>query len=356
MNTTVSVNSSRHFSLMKNKVPKISDVQTLVKIHYAGICGTDKQFADGTRALEQSILGHEAIGSIVAQGRLVLSECKVGDLVVFRPHSEEHPSEILGHNITGVFSEYIVLDNEKLNELTVVCDVSEANEIFALTEPLAASIFSLELLQTKSSIKRLGIIGLGSIGCLIALTVSLLHEESEIFCFHNNENIEHVKSHIFNLYPNVHLIDMDNLTSIEKLKGSLDSLVICTSKNNSQDALKLAVELSIDNAIIDLLSGYNNAKVDVQGTIIDTEKIRGRNVCGNKLVKQHIIGSKSIYLTGHRGVSKSHMKRSLELLKSHQKIYSMVISNTLTPNEAVELMNRLSNRCSSINLKNLIKF
>ncbi|MYM59303.1 alcohol dehydrogenase catalytic domain-containing protein [Vibrio sp. OCN044] len=339
---------------MEENKPKISGDQTLIKIHYAGICGTDKQFADGTREIEQSILGHEAVGSIVAIGKDVISTRRVGDLVVFLPHSKEHPSEILGHNIAGVFSKYIVLDSQKLDELTVVCDGSEDDEILALTEPLAASIFSLELLSTKSNIRRLGIIGIGTIGCLIALTAMLIYDEPEIYCFHNNK--ENIESHILYNYPNIHFIDIRDNSLIYDLNGSLDSLVICTPKNDSIDVIQLAVELASDHAIIDLLSGYNKYELDIQGTVINTEKIRQKNICGDKFVERTIIGSKEIYLTGHRGVSKAHMEKSIGLLSSHKYIYHNVINNKLTPEEAVEYLNSISDGYSSEFLKTIIKF
>lgn len=71
-----------HIELLDIPVPKLQDCEVLIRVRYAGICGTDlKIYADQAPYRPPVVLGHEFSGEIVQLGSGV-SHWSVGDPVV----------------------------------------------------------------------------------------------------------------------------------------------------------------------------------------------------------------------------------------------------------------------------------
>ncbi len=72
--------------LVNCEIPTITDDQVLIRVEYAGICGSDLHILQETsRYSDHVILGHEAIGHIVSRGRRVPECLGLGDAVVLHP-------------------------------------------------------------------------------------------------------------------------------------------------------------------------------------------------------------------------------------------------------------------------------
>ncbi|SDI92850.1 zinc-dependent alcohol dehydrogenase [Alteribacillus bidgolensis] len=162
----------------EENIPHLNDKEALVKVAYAGICGTDMMIYSGAhpRAAPPLIMGHEFSGYVKeVKG---LDRIKPGDRVTINPLiscgkcyacsiGQNHICnnlKYLGIDRNGGFAEYVSVPANNL----FLLDDSVSDEEGALTEPLAVAVHSIR----KSSM-RIGdvvvILGAGPIGMLIAM-------------------------------------------------------------------------------------------------------------------------------------------------------------------------------------------
>ncbi|WP_213995904.1 zinc-binding alcohol dehydrogenase family protein [Tepidanaerobacter syntrophicus] len=111
--------------IVEREIPKIeNDDEVLVKVKYAGICGSDIHIYHGTSpvATYPRVIGHEFVGEIVETGQNVM-HLKTGDKVVVEPIyycGKCYPCkigrpnvceklEVLGVHRDGGFQEYVVV-------------------------------------------------------------------------------------------------------------------------------------------------------------------------------------------------------------------------------------------------------
>lgn len=162
-------------------VPKIDQEEALIKVEYAGICGTDLTIVSGNlpRVNPPLIIGHELSGEIVEIGREE-TELKVGDKVTVRPllscgkcyacqmgwdHVCQHLG-LLGIDVDGAFATYVKAPLKTIYRLPEGVSL----DLAAMTEPLAVA----QHIITVSNLKigdKVAIVGAGPIGMLVALTV-----------------------------------------------------------------------------------------------------------------------------------------------------------------------------------------
>lgn len=143
-------------------VPEISDNQALVKMICCGICnGTDaklihrsfKGFGSESYPL---MLGHEAVGEVVAVGKKVVSY-KVGDKVLLPFVNGDDDKYGNLKSGWGGFSEYGVVDDAKAYPEGKAPECAYAQTVLPDTvDPVDASMI-ITLREVLSSIKRFGI-------------------------------------------------------------------------------------------------------------------------------------------------------------------------------------------------------
>ena len=158
--------------------PEMGPAQIKVKIAYTGLCGTDPENLEGRFGLmppevykQPRILGHEASGTIVAIGKDVKGDFKVGQRVAmnFRgscgacyycQNGMEHYCRY-GAHASGSFAEYAVYPESAVYLLTD--DISF--EIGSLLEPVSVAVHAIDQanVYTGSSV---AICGGGPIGLL----------------------------------------------------------------------------------------------------------------------------------------------------------------------------------------------
>ena len=117
------------------EIPLIGDDEALIKIAYAGICGSDMHFLSG-RYNEKfirppQVIGHEFSGTIAKIGKNV-SGYKIGDRVTAHPfggcgecyfckRAQENfclnPFNVLSQPRAGAFAEYTVVKAKQLYKL-----------------------------------------------------------------------------------------------------------------------------------------------------------------------------------------------------------------------------------------------
>ena len=118
--------------LVERPMPEIKEPnQVLVKVHAAGICGSDVHVYHGSNpyAKYPVVLGHEGSGEVIAVGEGV-TDLKPGASVVFEPitycgkcyacrcghHNVCRELKVLGCIVDGIFQEYVVMPRSQVYE------------------------------------------------------------------------------------------------------------------------------------------------------------------------------------------------------------------------------------------------
>jgi threonine dehydrogenase-like Zn-dependent dehydrogenase len=148
--------------------------EALVKVHLAGICGTDLELVKGYYPFN-GIPGHEFVGEIVKapaephrEGQRVVGEINITcgrcpSCLAGRPTHCEKRSVPGIKDRNGAFADYLCLP---LNNLIAVPD-SVSDDAAVFTEPLAAALEIQEQIRVRSP-DRVLVVGAGRLGQLIA--------------------------------------------------------------------------------------------------------------------------------------------------------------------------------------------
>ncbi len=165
--------------LREEKMPELLPGQSLVKVKYCGICGTDVHVLHGSFAANLPIIpGHEFVGELVEVCGDGAERYALGDLVVAQPffscgncqacaQGKENICQsiaFMGTRTNGAFAEYVRVPTRKMYTLPAGFDA----ELAGLTEPLAVAVHDVRRsgLQVGEAVL---VIGGGAIGLLEAL-------------------------------------------------------------------------------------------------------------------------------------------------------------------------------------------
>lgn len=173
--------------------PEINDDEVLVKIKYAGICGSDPHIYHQNISYNINvpiILGHEFSGEIVKVGKNV-KKWKLGDRVTAETHADYCNKCILckmghyhlcrdrkgyGFHVNGVFSEFVKVNQRILHKLPENVSFKEG----AAVEPLCVVYNAIINNSSFSRGSSVMVIGPGAIGSLSALLVDILGSDKVI--------------------------------------------------------------------------------------------------------------------------------------------------------------------------------
>lgn len=156
-------------------IPQISDDEVLVKVKYAGICGSDipRSMITGAR-LYPLILGHEFSGTVAKTGKNV-RQLAEGDRVVVAPlipcrkciYCQEgnyglcEQYTIIGTGCDGAFAEYTKVPQEHVLKIPDHLDLESACGV----EPATIGFFGLQKAKIQPG-ETVVVMGCGSIGQL----------------------------------------------------------------------------------------------------------------------------------------------------------------------------------------------
>ncbi len=159
-------------------VPKLKDRQVRIAISLAGICGADLEMVAGYNSGNPIVLGHEFVGTVEScpeashqLGRRVVGEINVGcgscPDCLQRDFYHCLGRICLGiFNQDGAFAEFLALPLVNIHAVPDSLEDSEA----VFVEPVAAA-FRLQDQLVLSPETRIGVLGAGKQGILIALTL-----------------------------------------------------------------------------------------------------------------------------------------------------------------------------------------
>lgn len=170
-------------------MPTLETDEALVKVRYAGICGSDVHVYQGHHgtATYPRIPGHEFVGELVDFNGTMKKGLAKGDFVVAQPFfscgncqscitgSDNVCEElqILGIHVDGTFAEYVKVPIRKLYKIRKDMDLRLA----AMAEPLAVAVHDVMTANVEIGDKVL-VSGGGPIGMLIAIVAK--HSGAEV--------------------------------------------------------------------------------------------------------------------------------------------------------------------------------
>jgi threonine dehydrogenase-like Zn-dependent dehydrogenase len=179
--------------------PEPGPGEVLVKVHLAGICGTDLQILRGYHGFK-GVMGHEFVGQVAGPvhspwlGQRVAGEITIGcgacDLCRRGLAGHCRERRVLGlKDRDGAFAPYLTLPAANLHAVD-----PKIPDVFAVfTEPLAAALRVLEAAKVSPSARVL-VVGDGSLGLQISWVLALSGAEVHL-AGHHPEHLALARPH-----------------------------------------------------------------------------------------------------------------------------------------------------------------
>lgn len=241
-------NEGKKISLVERNRPKLTTENDVVlKIKYAGICGTDLQVIKGNENIVPDIImGHEAIGEIVEKGENV-TEYEIGDMVVVDPNQYccdctnckkgitnfctgwNGGLKIAGINVDGTFAEYFACHKRYLYKLPKGLSLEAA----VLIEPMACVLNNLRAADIKEHESVL-VLGSGPMGALCQMLAK--NNASLVVA---TENSEYRRKECAKFCDYIVKSDELNVEMVKEINhGELFDVIIDTVGNQMKNALE----------------------------------------------------------------------------------------------------------------------
>ncbi len=182
------------------EIPEPGPGECLIKVEYAGVCGSDVHIYEGTHPTAEApvILCHEILGEVAQINGESSNGLKIGDKVTVEPliscgvceacrNGHFHVCRelrLLGVHEDGGFAEYVKVDINKVVKVPSIPD-----KIAVLTEPLAVGLHVVRRSELKAGQKVL-IIGGGPIGICIAVMAKMAGASKVVVMEGNKKRIE----------------------------------------------------------------------------------------------------------------------------------------------------------------------
>lgn len=170
-----------HLDILDKDIPEPDKNEVKIKVHYAGICGTDVHTYEGHYKVNYPVtLGHEFSGEIVAIGEGV-EDFQIGDRVTSETtyyicgeceycQTEDYNlcnhRKGLGTQQNGGFTQYLVARAASVHHLPDNVSYKAAS----MTEPLACAYHAVSKIEIKQD-DIVVVMGPGPIGLLVAQVV-----------------------------------------------------------------------------------------------------------------------------------------------------------------------------------------
>lgn len=229
--------------------PQINEGECLVRVAYAGICGSDLHIYNGHHPTAKApvILGHEFVGVIEALKTSQPTTFKIGDRVVVEPLISCNACEacregnwhvcrtlkLLGIHTDGAFAEYVKVDLKK------VIKISDrlSDRVAALTEPFAVGFHVNQRAGLKNGDNVL-VIGGGPIGLIVGMVAKIGGAAQVIFSEINPARIKQIESFGFTTINPTQNGAMETLNQLTDNAG----FDVVFEASGSQPGLSFAVQ------------------------------------------------------------------------------------------------------------------
>ncbi len=294
-------------------IPKIKENECLIRVAYAGICGSDMLLWNGgyPRVKPPLIIGHEFSGTIVKVGTRVTS-LKEDEPVVVNPliicgkcescvaghHNTCDYLNLIGIDKDGGMSAYVVAKEDQITSLPDSISLAKGS----FTEPLAVGVHMVRMSTLKKGETAL-IIGAGPVG-LIAASIAKIKGATVYVSEMNPFRLKKAKSLGFNV--------------INPKEQDVESYIQQVTSGSGVD---VAFEVT----------GSNPGLTDC----IQTVKPKGTVLIAGMASQKHSIETykiiqKEIHITGSRVYTKTDFKEAIQLLEENLFDPTPFISRVVT--------------------------
>ena len=215
----------RQFEWKEVAIPQIKGNEVLIKVSYAGICGSDQHVFLGEfhpRSPIPFIPGHEFAGTVVETGPDAINY-KIGDRAAIDPiiwcgkcpacKIHHYPActslKLVGIDLDGGFSEYMKVPETMLYRITPGISDKHA----ALVEILSIGFHASNRAKVKEN-DEIAIWGAGKVGQSILQAVRTKTKNTVIMVDILKERLSLAKK----AYPDVHLINAQNENPVDAIK------------------------------------------------------------------------------------------------------------------------------------------
>ncbi|HWP91603.1 MAG TPA: alcohol dehydrogenase catalytic domain-containing protein [Thermodesulfobacteriota bacterium] len=285
--------SPEEIRIEEREEPSLSDNEVLIRVKFAGVCGTDIALFSGQYKVPLPlVLGHEFSGEIVAVGNK-LDEELIGKSVVAEINntciayrnkdlcefceiglSNHCPRRtVLGIiSSDGAFAELIKVPVGSVHVLPPEISLEEA----VLVEPLAAAIQTFELTPASKG-DTVAVLGVGRLGTLVCAVANALGARV-IAISRSNWKLERAKN-----FGATEVINSSLDDPIKKIKDYTDGLGanIVVEATGTPDGLGLALELVRPRGTVALKTtcGVEQCPIDSTKAVVNEIRIQGSR-CG----------------------------------------------------------------------------
>ena len=296
--------------------PEYGDNDVLIKVAYAGICGSDLHIYNKGMFIANipETMGHEFVGVIESVGDKVTS-FRVGDKVTANPMvvcGDCYPCSIgyskscenlgfIGEVRPGCFAEYVAMPESSLVHIPSDADMRK----MALVEPLGVVLNVCERAKLKET-DRLCIIGAGPIGILAVLVAK-------------------------NLYG------VNDIVVVGRSQVRLDLAIKVGARETTEDISNYRFDKIIETA----------GKEQTINSAINSI-VPGGDICVVSIFEDDVtldvntLVAKEVNLHGSNVYEKRHLEEAVNAIADGKLDVDLVISETYTLEECVKAFNRLS--------------
>jgi 2-desacetyl-2-hydroxyethyl bacteriochlorophyllide A dehydrogenase len=229
-------------------VPELHEDEALIKVRYAGICGSDLHIYTGHHPTAKTpvIMGHEFIGTVEKINSQKSLQFNVGDRVVVEPliscgYCEACNTgnwhvcknlKLLGIHTNGAFAEYVKVAVDKI--IPVADHLSD--KIAALTEPFAVGFHVNQRAELKNGDTAL-VIGGGPIGLIVGMVAKISGASKVVFSEINDDRLKQIEDFGFttlnpakeNAFEKVKaLTDNEGFDVVYEVSGSQAGILFAT--------------------------------------------------------------------------------------------------------------------------------
>lgn len=266
-------------------VPDIIEGECLIKVNYAGICGSDLHIFKGHHPTAKTpvILGHEFTG-IVEKINSEKSDIEVGDRVVVEPLISCGMCEacstgnwhvcknlkLLGIHTDGGFAEYVKVDTSKV--IKIGDDLSD--RVATLTEPFAVGFHVNQRAGTKNGDNVL-VIGGGPIGLVVGMVARISGANQVVFSEINSQRVEQIRSFGFTA---INPAEVDALAKANELTADEGFNVVFEVSGSQAGTLFATEACSIRGTIVPVGFPSENPEFNVLQTIFKELTVIGSRV------------------------------------------------------------------------------
>jgi 2-epi-valiolone-7-phosphate 1-reductase len=314
--------SQSSLAVRKQSSESYGDSIIVIKMLAAAVCGTDLAILSGARPDRAEVIGHEGVGVVLYAPES--SGVPMGARVIINPVDRKHPEIVIGHSRDGIFRDLFCIDADAAAQagFLVLCpeDYPVEDAELAIAEPLASTLYSLELLREQCGASSLLIRGSGTVGILAAKLWSRLTGFPAIIVSQSEAHARWLQEST--RWPaNVRVCHGSELTNTMRqfsAEPEFKAAILCCSRESAPAGLCSLLDALPEGATIDLMAGFPAEYREARLGGVSLDSIRWNNSCGVNAAPPTVIvdraSGKTIQLIGHRGTSESQILQAVELL------------------------------------------